>query len=61
MPRYQVVPDSVSSHCCFRATVIDSKSPSKFYPGLYETVCECFSLEDANKVADALNAVEPKH
>lgn len=62
--RYQVVAGSESAHCCFEATVIDTLNPI-IYSGKhstdrdgnlrYESICECFSVDDANKIADALN------
>ena len=63
MQRYQVIAESQSNHCCFSATVIDTAKPNTSIgaAGEFEIVCECFSLEDANKVADALNASDAKH
>ena len=46
--RYAVVAESVSAHCCFEATVIDTKEN-------YNYTCECFEQEDAIKIANALN------
>lgn len=46
--RYQVVVGSQSCHCCFEATGVDTSRPN--------TVCECFSMEDAQLICDALNA-----
>lgn len=56
--RYQVVAGSESAHCCFEATVIDTNRNS--YIDLsgnqrFESICECFTVDDANKIADALN------
>lgn len=63
--RYQVYSGSQSGHCCFDATVVDTTKP-KFVDGrhekdwegrlCYETVCECFSMEAAQLICDALNA-----
>lgn len=65
--RYQVVEDSQSGHCCFNATVVDT-SKLEIINGehrkdregrfLYEIVCECFSMEHAQLICDALNAKE---
>ena len=62
--RYRVVPGSLSAHCCYEATVVDTKRP--FFIGdvrvMYQgepafcTVCECFSEETAQQVCAALNA-----
>ena len=57
--RYKVVEDSLSAHCCFSHTVVDTAKP---VAGLenskhkYETVCECFEEEEAILVCSALNA-----
>lgn len=55
--RYEVVNESVSYHCCFVATVIDTTITEKFAS---QTVCECFELEHAQKIADALNSAEDR-
>jgi hypothetical protein len=51
MERFKAVEGSESSHCCFEATVMLGE----------ETICECFSMEDAKRVADALNAAESRN
>lgn len=65
--RYQVVEGSESAHCCFEATVIDAQTPimingkphlDRFGNQRFESVCECFSVDDANKIAGALNLKE---
>lgn len=56
--RYKVIDESVSAHCCFVATVVDTQTPSPVYPERGENVCECFSRADAQRVARALNAEE---
>lgn len=55
--RYIAIRGSKSAHCCFDATVIDTASEDRF--GGVCTVCECFEMEDAEKVAAALNAADP--
>lgn len=63
--RYIIYTGSKSAHCCFEATVMDSTKPEmiggEHYEDEvgkhYETVCECFSMEDAEKVANALNKI----
>lgn len=55
--RYQVVDGSVSGHCCFEATVVDTHTPHQVYRDLHALVCECFDREDAEKIASALNTV----
>lgn len=58
--RYYVIEQSQSGHCCFEATVVDSHTPCTAYPaaGRYVQVCECFNVEDAYKISDALNTAE---
>lgn len=65
--RYQIFNGSQSAHCCFVATVVDTTEPEiiggQHYKGSdgqlhYETVCECFSMEDAQLICDALNAAD---
>lgn len=62
--RFVVVDGSESSHCCFRATVVDTAKPliirDQHYEGQFEELCECFDLEDAELIARALNALEPQ-
>lgn len=48
MARYKVVDGSVSQHCCFEASVIDTSND--------EIICECFETADAHKIAIAMNA-----
>ncbi len=51
--RYQVVDDSVSGHCCFVATVVDTSRQSY---GVPVSVCECFDGNEAERICNALNA-----
>ena len=59
-PRFQAVPCSVTNHCCFEASVVDTNHvSSRTRDGkavYYEAVCECCELADAQRIADALNA-----
>lgn len=68
--RYKTYRGSQSAHCCFEATVVDTTKPviigGEHYKDHgdngqyhYESVCECFEMEDAEKVCAALNAMEP--
>lgn len=57
-PRYQVVDESQSGHCCFDFTVVDTQAPHEMYRNLFEAVCECFGREQAVMIAAALNAAE---
>lgn len=71
MSRYKIVDGSESAHCCFNATVVDTAKPM-FFPGsgkpitryngdqeeqCCETICECFTMADAELVCRALNAL----
>ncbi len=56
--RYQVVEKSISAHCCFEATVIDTHNKGRYIHDQGQCICECFEVEDARKVADALNNVQ---
>lgn len=51
--RYIVVSESETGHCCFVASVIDTELPET---SLRMPVCECFTLEYAHQICDALNA-----
>lgn len=64
--RYKVEMSSTSGHCCFDSTVVDTQHPT-VHNGVpyeregvqqYESICECFGAEDAEKVAEALNLAE---
>lgn len=69
MARYAIYKGSQSAHCCFEATVVDTTKPDiiggEHYKDSgpngqyhYEAVCECFSVEDAELVCRALNALD---
>ena len=52
--KYKVVEGSESSHCCFKATVINTSKKNK-YSGNQKAICECFDKEDAKLITEALN------
>lgn len=58
-PRYTVVNESQSCHCCFKYTVVDTNDPvilnGKHYNNRYEPMCETFTKEDAELICAALN------
>lgn len=54
MNRYIVVDGSVSAHCCFQASVLDTHEPDEFIHKNGRVVCECFEVDDANRIARAL-------
>lgn len=53
--RYQVVDGSESGHCCFEATVVDVQRPNPAHPNFFYQMCECFDINDAKLIAEALN------
>lgn len=59
--RYEVIEGSESVHCCFGATVVDTER-DRFaglnMPRRPHLMCECFDLEDAQRICDALNKLE---
>lgn len=59
MGRFKVVIGSASAHCCFEATVVDT-SKQNYLDGdgniVYESICECFDVDSADKIAKALNS-----
>lgn len=60
MSRYKIVKGSESAHCCFDYTIVDSDTISMTYRDGsvdYKTMCECFDLEEAQVILDALNRV----
>lgn len=69
MSRYKTVIGSQSWHCCFEVTVVDTQKP--FMIGgermfddngnpKFESVCECFDVQDAEKICMALNMMDGK-
>lgn len=58
--RYKAIKDSQTAHCCFEATVVDTNKPRSLYPGdeKFTDICECFDMEDAERIAAALNKME---
>lgn len=55
--RYKAVEGSESWHCCFEATVVDTQAPILDSSAW---LCECFDMETAQKIADALNSAHRK-
>lgn len=58
--RYAVVLGSQTAHCCFEATVVDTHERSSIFPDQFIPICECFNVEDAQLIANALNAGHSK-
>ena len=55
MPRYEVVEESVSSHGCFDATIIDINIDGSYNE---QSICECSDIAMAEKIADLLNKAD---
>lgn len=55
-PRYYTVEVSQSTHCCFVATVMDRRWDKE---ALSQGICECFEIEAARLITDALNNWAP--
>lgn len=54
--RYKAVERSESGHdCCFEATVVDTQPLNPSFCGKPVWVCECYDIESAQKIVDALN------
>lgn len=44
--------------CCNEACVLDMSKPSDADPSIFQVICECYSLDVAEKIAAALNYKE---
>lgn len=54
--RYIIVDSSVSAHCCFAYTIIDTVAGKESYGDYWKrTMCETFEEEEAKIICDALN------
>ena len=53
---YRVQEGSYTAHCCFEASVMDTQREG--VSALVLPVFECFSVEDAERIACALNLLE---
>ena len=60
--RYILKEGSTSNHCCFEWTVVDTHKPIYIGGDIYtkdgeiqfESICECFTYEDAERISAAL-------
>lgn len=50
---FEVIPESITGHCCFVASVVDAEKYTK--RGAIGVVCECFDPDDAKLICEALN------
>jgi hypothetical protein len=54
--RYIIVAGSVSKHCCFDYTIIDTAAGKEGRGGYWKrSMCETFDEEEAKVICDALN------
>lgn len=54
--RFIIVQGSCSAHCCFEYTVVDADAGKESYGDYWKkSMCECFDLEDAEIICNALN------
>ena len=52
--RFIVVDGSVSGHCCFSCSVIDTSIEKDLLEGKH-VVCECYEESSAKAIANAMN------
>jgi hypothetical protein len=60
MDRFIIINKSLSAHCCFCYTIVDTSYGREDFGKVEddywkETVCECFEENHAKDVCDALN------
>lgn len=54
--RYIIIDKSVSGHCCFECTVIDTSAGKESYGDYWKrSMCETFDRAEAEIICDALN------
>lgn len=54
--RYIIVDGSLSSHCCFQFTIVDTDAGKKPYGDYWErSMCETFQRDEAEQICAALN------
>lgn len=64
--RYIIMNDSISAHCCFGYSILDTTRPYMIGGEHYEDengkhyycVCECMEEEDAELICNALNNIK---
>ena len=56
--RYIVVEGSLSKHCCFEFTVVDTHAGKEDYGDYWKrAMCETFAKDSADEICNALNSV----
>lgn len=59
MTRFQVDTTYIDHSCCYGAQVVDTDKPiiigNEHYRNQFATVCECYDIETAAMIAEALN------
>ncbi len=59
--RYKAV-EATNHTCCYEGAVADTTSPYEYAnnrPGMeFNTICECYTMEQAEQIAKAMNLME---
>ena len=59
--RYIIVEGSVSAHCCFKYTIVDTLEGKEDYGDYWKkSLCETFERAEAEIICDALNKYSQK-
>lgn len=53
--RYIIVKGSVSGHCCFDYSIVDSEQKEQDWGVDNKVICETFYKEDADLICNSLN------
>ena len=57
--RYIVVNRSLSAHCCFEYTIVDTHAGKEDYGDYWKrSMCETFFKDEAAQICNALNLIE---
>ena len=54
--RYKILNESISAHCCFEYTVVDTSIIDEY--GDFQTMCETFEKDEAEIICTALNFLQ---
>jgi len=54
--RYIIIEESISSHCCFEYTIVDTSGGKESYGDYWKRkMCETFEKQEAIEICTALN------
>jgi hypothetical protein len=59
--RYIIVSESISGHCCFEYTIVDTAEGVDSLNNWNKTLCETFEEQDAILICKALNQYNEKN